>query len=76
MAQNAGVLDSVLRVMFGFALLFAAFIVAPPLKWFAYAGFLALAVTGFVGNCPLYSILGIRTFGRRDPSRGTGPAAG
>jgi len=66
MVQNVGVLDSVLRVTLGFALLLVAFIVAPPLKWLAYAGFLVFAITGFVGNCPLYRIFGIRTCARKD----------
>ena len=66
MVQNVGVLDSVLRVLLGFALLFTAFIVAPPLKWFAYAGFVIFAITGFVGNCPLYRVLGIRTCASKD----------
>ena len=66
MAQNVGVLDSVLRVLLGFALLFTAFIVAPPLKWFAYAGFVIFAITGFVGNCPLYRIFGFNTCARTD----------
>jgi hypothetical protein len=61
MEQNVGPLDSVLRVALGFALLFTAFIIPPPLKWFAYAGFLVFAITGFVGRCPLYRIFGIRT---------------
>lgn len=61
MDQNVGVLDSTLRVLLGFALLFTAFIIPPPLKWLAYAGFLIFAVTGFVGRCPLYKLLGIRT---------------
>jgi hypothetical protein len=61
MDQNVGVLDSVLRVALGFALLFVAFIVAPPLKWLAWAGFLIFVITGFVGRCPLYRLFGIRT---------------
>ena len=66
MVQNVGVLDSVLRILLGFALLFVAFVVAPPLKWFASAGFLVFAITGFVGNCPLYRIFGIRTCARKE----------
>jgi hypothetical protein len=65
MQQNVGILDSVLRVLLGFALLFTAFIVPPPLKWVAYAGFVILAVTGFVGKCPLYRLLGLSTCPRK-----------
>lgn len=65
MQQNVGVLDSVLRVLLGFALLFTAFIIAPPLKYLAYAGFVILAVTGFTGRCPLYRLVGLRTWARK-----------
>ena len=61
MKQNVGSLDSVLRVALGFALLFVAFIVPPPVKYIAWAGFLIFAITGFVGRCPLYTLFGIRT---------------
>jgi len=61
MDQNVGILDSVLRVGLGFGLLALAFLVPEPYKWFAYAGFLVFAISGFVGRCPLYSLLRIRT---------------
>jgi hypothetical protein len=65
MQQNVGVLESVLRVLLGFALLFVAFIIPPPLKYAAYAGFLILAVTGFTGKCPLYRLVGLSTAPRK-----------
>lgn len=65
MEQNVGPLDSVLRVALGFALLGAAFIIPPPLKYVAWAGFLIFAITGFSGRCPLYSLFGIRTCARK-----------
>lgn len=65
MDQNVGVLDSVLRVALGFALLGVAFISPPPLKYLAWAGFLIFAITGFVGRCPLYKLFGIRTCARK-----------
>ena len=61
MEQNVGVLDSTLRVALGFALLGVAFIAAAPIKWFAWAGFVIFAVTGFVGKCLLYKVFGIST---------------
>ena len=61
MQQNVGVLDSTLRITLGFALLGVGFIIAAPLKWLAFAGFLVFVVTGFAGRCPLYSVFGIRT---------------
>lgn len=64
MQQNVGVLDSVLRVLLGFALLFAAFLIPAPLKYAAYAGFVIFAVTGFTGKCPLYRLVGLSTCAR------------
>jgi hypothetical protein len=61
MAQNVGVLESVLRVAVGFTLLFVAFIAPASAKWLAYAGFVVFAVSGFTGKCLLYRILGIST---------------
>lgn len=59
--MNVGALDSTLRVTLGFALLFVAFIIAPPLKYLAWVGFLIMVVTGLSGRCPLYTLFGIRT---------------
>jgi hypothetical protein len=59
--QNVGVLDSVLRVTLGFALVFVGFIVAPPLKFWAFGFALVAIVTGLAGRCPLYNLLGVRT---------------
>ena len=59
--QNVGVLDSTLRILLGFALLFVGFIIAAPLKYVAFVGFLVMVVTGFSGRCPLYMLFGIRT---------------
>jgi hypothetical protein len=66
MRQNVGILDSTLRVTLGFALLFVGFLVAEPVKWLAFAGFVILAVTGFVGKCPLYKVFGIDTCARQE----------
>jgi hypothetical protein len=59
--QNVGVLDSVLRVTLGFALVFVGFVAAPPLKFWAFGFALVFLITGFAGRCPLYSLLGLRT---------------
>jgi hypothetical protein len=61
MQSNVGAFDSTIRVTLGFALLFVGFIIAAPLKYLAFAGFLIFAVTGFTGKCPLYALFGIRT---------------
>ena len=59
--QNVGVLDSVLRVTLGFALMFVGFIEPAPVKYWAFAGTLLFTITGFAGRCPLYNLFGIRT---------------
>ena len=58
MRQNVSVLESTLRVTIGFALLVVGFIIAPPLKWLAFAGFLIFTITGFTGKCPIYRLFG------------------
>lgn len=57
---NEGTLDRVLRVTVGLGLLAIAF-VGPKTPW-GYLGIVPLA-TGLLGNCPVYSILGINTCG-------------
>jgi hypothetical protein len=58
LARNEGTLDRAVRVVVGLVVLSLAFVgPASPL------GFLGLVplLTGLVGTCPLYSLLGIRT---------------
>ncbi len=56
--RNEGTLDRALRVILGLALLAIAF-VGPKTPW----GFLGVVplLTGLVGSCPLYRIVGLRT---------------
>jgi len=58
---NEGTIDRVLRVIVGVALL-AAFFIFPDAgwRWFALIGLVPL-ITGLVGTCPLYMLLGIST---------------
>lgn len=56
--QNEGTLDRTLRVIVGLALLSLVF-VGPKSLW-GLVGLVPL-VTGLVGSCPLYSLLGLRT---------------
>jgi len=58
LARNEGTVDRALRVVVGLVLLSLAF-VGPETPW----GFLGVVplLTGLLGTCPLYSILGIRT---------------
>jgi hypothetical protein len=58
MKINEGGLDRILRVLAGLAILSLAF-VGPKTPW-AYLGLVPL-LTGAIGYCPLYSILGLNT---------------
>ncbi|MBS7791625.1 DUF2892 domain-containing protein [Roseococcus sp. SDR] len=58
MTKNVGGLDKGLRIVAGLALLaLGAF---GPLGWWGAIGIVPLA-TGLMGNCPLYSVLGLNT---------------
>lgn len=56
--QNEGTLDRALRVVLGLALLSLVFF-GPKTLW-GLVGLVPL-VTGLIGSCPLYSLLGLRT---------------
>lgn len=61
--KNVGTVDRVVRIIVGIAFLagFALNMVAAPLSYLvALIGIIAL-VTGAVGTCPAYSVLGIST---------------
>ena len=58
MKANEGVLDRVLRTMVGLVILSLVFI-GPRTPW-AWLGLIPL-VTGLVGFCPLYRLLGVNT---------------
>jgi hypothetical protein len=58
MTKNEGTIDRALRVIAGLVLLSLVFI-GPQTMW-GLIGIVPL-VTGLIGNCPLYSILGINT---------------
>jgi hypothetical protein len=65
--KNVGTIDRVVRLIAGIALLaaFALNIVAAPLSYLvALIGIIAL-VTGAVGTCPAYSVIGITTIGKK-----------
>lgn len=63
--KNEGKVDRGLRVVVGLAVLSLAF-VGPETAW-GWVGLVPL-ITGLVGVCPLYSILGINTCGIRRES--------
>ena len=58
MKTNEGGIDRALRVIVGLAVLSLAF-VGPRTPW-GYVGLVPL-LTGLVGFCPLYALLGINT---------------
>ena len=57
-ARNEGTVDRVLRVILGLAVLSVVFI-GPKTNW-GYLGLIPL-LTGLVGYCPLYRIVGLNT---------------
>ena len=63
--KNEGTIDRALRVVFGLVVLSLVF-VGPQTAW-GWVGLVPL-VTGLVGFCPLYSILGINTCSIRQNS--------
>jgi hypothetical protein len=58
MPRNEGTIDRALRILLGLALLAIVF-VGPQTPW-GWVGIVPL-VTGLVGFCPLYRLLGINT---------------
>jgi len=58
MKMNEGTLDRVLRVIGGVVILALAF-VGPKTPW-GYLGLIPL-ITGMVGFCPLYALVGLNT---------------
>lgn len=58
MMRNEGTLDRIVRVILGVGLLTLAF-VGPKTLW-GYLGLVPL-LTGLVGYCPLYRLLGVNT---------------
>lgn len=66
--RNEHVVERVIRVVLGIGLLSLVF-VGPQTPW-GYVGLLPL-VTGLLGSCPLYTLLGVSTCGlKQDASRG------
>ena len=56
--KNVGTVDKVIRIILGLVLLALVF-VGPQTPW-GWIGIIPL-VTGLIGFCPLYSVLGINT---------------
>jgi hypothetical protein len=62
MLRNEGTVDRALRIIVGIVLLALVF-VGPKTAW-GWIGLVPL-LTGLVGTCPIYSLLGIKTCPRR-----------
>jgi hypothetical protein len=60
MTINEGTIDRVIRVVVGLGILSLAFI-GPKSAW-AYLGIVPV-LTGLIGYCPAYSLLGMNTCG-------------
>ena len=55
MTQNVGVIDRVLRVIVGLALLVWGFVLSEPVNYWGAIGIIPL-FTALIGWCPAYSI--------------------
>lgn len=64
MTPNVGGLDKVIRIVLGLGLLSLLFLLQGPARWWGLAG-VVLLLTGFVGFCPLYPLVGINTCPRK-----------
>ena len=58
MNRNEGTLDRTIRVVLGIGLLALVFV--GPHSWLGLVGVVPL-LTGLVGFCPLYRLIGVRT---------------
>lgn len=58
MKLNIGPVDRYLRIAVGIGLLAMMLLLEGDARWWGLVGLVPL-VTGLVGNCPLYSMLGI-----------------
>jgi len=61
--RNSGTIDRAFRVLLGIALLSLIFV--GPQTWWGLVGLIPL-LTGLVGSCPLYSVLGFSTCSLKD----------
>jgi Protein of unknown function (DUF2892) len=57
---NEGTVDRVIRVIAGILILSLIFFLEGNLRWIGFIGFIPL-LTGVIGTCPLYSMLGMNT---------------
>jgi hypothetical protein len=60
MNKNAGTADRAVRIVAGLVILSLYFAVDPAWRWWTLLGLVPL-LTGLLGWCPAYTLLGIRT---------------
>ena len=60
MKMNVGVMDKVVRIVVGVGLLSLILVLEGNVRWFGLIGIVPL-VTGLIGYCPLYAVLGLST---------------
>lgn len=60
MKMNVGSVDKVIRIIAGIALLSLIFILEGNARWWGLIGLVPL-ITGLVGWCPAYSLIGAST---------------
>jgi hypothetical protein len=60
MKLNVGGIDKLVRIIVGLGLLALVFVLESNLRWLGLIGVVPL-ITGLVGYCPLYSLLGLST---------------
>ncbi|MBY6006307.1 DUF2892 domain-containing protein [Salipiger bermudensis] len=59
-AKNVGGIDKILRIVVGALLVLAYFLTDGPYSWLYLLGIIPL-VTGLLGTCPIYSLIGVNT---------------
>ena len=62
MKRNVGNLDRIIRISMGLVLV--GFALMGSIGWWGYLGIIPL-LAGVVGNCPVYTLLGISTCKRK-----------
>ena len=61
MTRNVGSIDRIVRIVIGLGLLWYAIFAAPTgYNWIGWIGVVPI-ITALIGNCPLYSLLGVTT---------------
>ncbi len=64
MEDNVGALDQTIRIFVGIMAGWEFFLLPGPPPWWLIAFALFFILTGCVGRCPLYSLLGASTKGK------------